>query len=266
MSEEQAVTVAENADVETTPEAAPEAENTSTEDVVAETTDEPEAKEPETEPEKPKVDLKQRKIAKQARDNREMKRENARLMKMLETQTDNVSRMTKSDVEPKIEDFETMDAYLHARDDFKSSKKEPKAETAPQETQDYSARDDLIETGTDKYSDFEDVVFSQDVRISAGMADAIFEIDDLNLQADVAYFLGQNPKESAKIAKLSERRQIAEIAKLEMKVSKAPAKKRASKAPEPIKPVGGAKTTADGYVDGESYKSFLKKRNKELGR
>lgn len=261
MANEETTTVVENADVEQTPEAAVEAENTSTEDVAAEATDEIKAEEPETEPEKPKPDLKQRKIAKQARDNREMKRENARLMKMLETQTENVSRMTKTDTAPKIEDFETMDEYLDARDTFREPKKEQ-----PQEAQDYSARDDLIETGTDKYSDFEDVVFSQDVRITAGMADAIFEIDDLNLQADVAYFLGQNPKESAKIAKLSERRQVAEIAKLEMKVSKAPAKKQASKAPAPIKPIGGAKTTSDGFVEGESYSSFLKKRNKQLGR
>jgi len=264
MPEEETITAVENADVETTPEAAPEAENTSTEDVVAETTDETKAETTEVVEEKPKPDLKQRKIAKQARDNREMKRENARLMKMLETQTENVSRMTKADVEPQIEDFETMDAYLNARDTFKESKAEKRE--APQEQHDYSARDDLVETGTDKYDDFEDVVFSQDVRITAGMADAIFEIDDLNLQADVAYFLGQNPKESAKIAKLSERRQIAEIAKLEMKVSKAPAKKRASKAPEPIKPIGGAKTNADGFIEGESMKDFLKKRYKQLGR
>jgi len=263
MADEETVTVTENTDVEApTPDTAQAADETSTEDTAAEAVDE-QGEESKAD-EKPKVDLKQRKIAKQARDNREMKRENARLMKMLETQTENVSRMTKTDTAPKIEDFETMDAYLDARDVFNSPKKEPKAEQA--QSTDYSARDDLIETGTDKYSDFEDVVFSQDVRISAGMADAIFEIDDPNIQADVAYFLGQNPKESAKIAKLSERRQIAEIAKLEMKVSKAPAKKQASKAPAPIKPIGGAKTTSDGFVEGESYESFLKKRNKQLGR
>lgn len=262
MADEETTTVVENADVEQTPEAA-EAENTSTEDVVAETTDEPEAEATEVVEEKPKVDPKQRKIAKQARDNREMKRENARLMKMLETQTENVSRMTKTDTAPKIEDFETMDEYLNARDTFKDSKAEKPAE---QETYRDDPREELFDHGSGRYDDFEDIVRSQDARFTVPMLEAIFEIDDLDLQTDVTYYLGNNIKEASRISRLSERRQIAEIAKLEMKVSKAPAKKRASKAPAPIKPVGGAKTTGDGFVDGESYESFLKKRNKQIGR
>jgi len=51
-----------------------------------------------------------------------------------------------------------------------------------------------------------------------------------------------------------------------MKVSKGPVKKRASKAPAPISPVGGAKTSSDEIQGIEKYESFLKKRNKELGR
>jgi len=265
MADEETTTVVENTDDAevATPETT-EVENTSTEDVESEAT-EAETEEAEKPAEKPKKTAEQKKIAKQARNIREMKRENARMMKMIETQTESVSKLTQNKSEaPKIEDFETMDAYLDARDAYTESKRK----APPQEHQtDYNPRDDLSEAGTDKYDDFEEVVFAEDVRISQDMAAAIFEIDDLNLQADVAYFLGQNPKEAAKISRLSDRRQVAEIAKIEMKLStKAPAAKKASKAPAPIKPVGGTKTSNDGYVEGEDFESFLKKRNKQLGR
>ena len=263
MAEEEAVTVAENTDVEvTTPDTEQASDETSTEDVAAEATDEPEA---EPEKEKPKVDLKQRKIAKQARDIREMKRQNAQLSEAVRVQAETASKAQSTGNAPKIEDFESMDAYLDARDSHRDSSREAKQEQ--RQEPDYNPRDDLFDAGTEKYEDFEDIVFGSDVRISAGMADAIFEIDDMNLQADVAYFLGQNPKESAKIAKLSDRRQVAEIAKLEVKLSTKPsAKKQASKAPSPIKPVGGSKTSNDAFVEGETYSAFLKKRNKQLGR
>lgn len=265
MADEETATVAENADEPTqvdSPDTAQVAAETSTEDVVAETTDEQKEETAEV-AEKPKVDLKQRKIAKQARDIREMKRQNAQLSEAVRMQAETASKASSASEAPKIEDFESMDAYLDARDSHRDSSREPAARQEP----DYNPRDDLFDAGTEKYEDFEDVVFGGDVRISAGMADAIFEIDDINLQTDVAYFLGQNPKESAKIAKLSDRRQVAEIAKLEVKLStKAPAKKQASKAPPPIKAVGGSKTSSTEYVEGESYEAYMKKWNKKHGR
>ncbi len=270
MADEETATVAENADEPTqvdSPEAAPEA--APTEEAKAEPDAESEAAEAKTEEqeekpaEKPKLSAEQKKIAKQERAYREIRRENKQLAKMLETQIETAARAKPEAKAPKIEDFESMDEYLDARDSFRDSAKEPEARQEP----DYNPRDDLFDAGTEKYEDFEDVVFGGDVRISAGMADAIFEIDDMNLQADVAYFLGQNPRESAKIAKLSDRRQVAEIAKLEVKLSTKPAtKKQASNAPAPIKPVGGSKTSTSEFVEGESMKDFLKKRYKQLGR
>jgi len=267
MPEEQTTTVVENADEvaeATTPETEQTSEKTSIEDTESEAV-EIQKEETTEEVEKPKVDLKQRKIAKQARELREMKRQNANLARAIEEQSKAVSSSQKKSVAPKIEDFEDMNSYLDARDDYRDSKREtPKQET----NQDYSSpRDDLSDAGAEKYEDFEDVVFSQDVKITQDMANAIFEIDDSELQVDVAYYLGNNPKEASKIAKLSKGRQIAEIAKLEMKVTAKPAaKKQVSKAPAPIKPVGGAKTTTDGFIEGESFKDFLKKRHKQLGR
>jgi len=260
MSEEEAVTATEeiSADVENTPEAAEEV--ASTEEAKAEPDTEGEAVEKEEE--KPKPDPK---VAKAKFEARELRRENKRLAKMLETQIDTAAKAQPKAKTPKIEEFETMDDYLNARDEYRDSQAE--AKNAPNtEAQDEYAdvRDDLFSNGLDKYEDFEDVVLSSK-SIGPSMANAILEIEDPDLQVDVAYFIGNNPKDAAKIARLSERRQIAEIAKIEVRLSsKAPAAKKTTKAPKPIKPVGGSKTSNSDIGAVEDFESFLKKRNKTI--
>jgi len=268
MAEEETVTVAENADEVAeaiTPETEQTSDDTSTEDAASEAVDKDKEETAEA-AEKPKPDLKQRKIAKQARELREMKRQNAQLARAVEEQSKVVSSSQKKDVAPKIENFDSMDEYLDARDAYRDSKREAKQEKTEKPQANYNARDELSDLGNDKYDDFEDVVFSENIKVSPEMAAAIFEIEDDELRVDIAYYLGNNPKEAGRIAKLSERRQMAEIGKLEIKVSAKPAPKKASKAPAPIKPVGSSKTSNDEIKGVESYESFLKKRHKQLGR
>lgn len=262
MAEEEAVTVTEeNTDVVETPE-----DTTTPEPEEVETAEEADAEsEPvEQEAEKPKPDPK---VAKARYEARELKRQNARLLKMLEQQQEIASRVTQKESKaPNIEDFETMEAYLDARDEYRDSLRTSKKEE-PQQIQYDNPRDELAEAGLEKYEDFEEVVFSEDIKVTPEMAAAIFEIDDIDLQVDIAYYLGQNPKETARIAKLPERRQIAELGKLEAKISIKPtAKAKASKAPTPIKPVSGAKTVSSEIQPVEDFESFLKKRYKQLGR
>ena len=261
MAEEEAVTVTEeDTDVVETPE---EATIPETEEV--ETVEETDAEsEPVEQEEKPKPDPK---VAKAKYEARELKRQNARLLKMLEQQTEVASRATqKESVVPKIEDFETMESYLDARDEYRDSLRDTKKEE-PRQVEYDNPRDELAEAGLDKYEDFEEVVFSENIKVTPEMAAAIFEIDDVDLQVDVAYYLGQNPKETARIAKLPERRQIAELGKLEVKISNKPtAKAKASKAPAPIKPVSGTKTASSEIQPVEDFETFLKKRYKQLGR
>lgn len=253
MSEEETAT-APIADVEQTPEAAPEA--APTEEVKAEAdTDDTVEKE---EAEKPKPDPK---IAKAKFEARELRRENKRLQKMIETQIETASRAKPEAKAPKIEDFESIEDYLDARDSHRAP-----AQEVEQESDYQYVYDDMLAHGDDKYEDFGDVVNSSR-SITAEMAVAILDVDDPDLQVDVAYYLGQNPKDATRISRLPERRQIAEIAKLEAKLStKAPAKKKASKAPAPIKPVGGTQTPANEIKESMSYDDFIKVRNKQLGR
>lgn len=256
MSEEEAVTTTESVDVEETPEVVEESteEETSSEDAEAE----------QEEQEEPKPDPKARKLAKVSYEARELKRQNAALLRMLEESQKSTSAAVKP---PKIEDYDTMDEYLDARDAYRDSsrqKAEPKAEQADDG---YNPRDELFERGSEKYADFDDVVGADDIAITPIMATAIFEMDDLDLQSDVAYFLGQNPKETKRIARLPQTRQIAEIGKLELKLSERPVnQKTASKAPPPIKPVSGKKTSTSEIQASDDFETFMKKRNKQLGR
>lgn len=264
MAEEEAVTTTDNVD-EATEVATPETtEEVVTEEVKAESDTEGEAVEQE---EKHKPDPK---IAKAKFEARELRRENKRLAKMLETQIENVSKAKPEAKEPNIDDYDDIASYtkdLLKHEMAKTTSEETK--TAPKtDTQDEYAdvRDEMFSNGLEKYEDFEAVVLGSR-SIMPSMAAAILDIDDPDLQVDVAYFVGNNPKEAIRIAKLSERRQIAEIAKIEVKLStKAPATKKASKAPKPIKPVGGTKTPTAEIKETMSYDDFLKVRNKQLGR
>ena len=222
-----------------------------------------------SEPVKPvpkKSDSRQKRIAELSYANRELNRRVDRLVGMLEkgqTQT------TTDAKPPKIEDFETIDEYLNARDSYRDSKM-PKGDTKDQaseyETYTQNAIEDLRVAGSDKYEDFEELVFADNTKITPVMRDTIFSLDDPDMQTEVAYFLGKNPKETTRISRLPPIRQVAEIGKLEAKISAQPAPKRPSGAPAPIKPVGGGNTATDAHNPNDDFLTFRKKRNKELGR
>ncbi len=84
-----------------------------------------------------------------------------------------------------------------------------------------------------EHADFDDVANEVAQACSEAMADAIIAQDNA---ARLTYYLGENPEELERIATLSPVRQISEIARLADKIT-APA---VSKAPPPIKPIGGS--------------------------
>lgn len=211
------------------------------------------------------------------RELRRQERAREQLMaRMLESQGRPVQEAT-APKQPRMQDFATVEEYLDARDAYNDARRggernkaDQPARTPNADATEYhqaiaSAREDLSSAGSEKYSDFEDVVFDDGVKISPAMRDAIFALDDVGIQADVAYHLGKNPKEALRISRLPPLRQIAEIGKLELKLQTTPPK-RPSAAPAPVSPVGGGKTSADEIQGTESFESFLKKRNKQLGR
>lgn len=100
------------------------------------------------------------------------------------------------------------------------------------------------EAALDKYDDFREVAYNPQLRITPEMADVIKASE---VGPDLAYWLGTNPKEAERIARLSPLNQARELGKIEVKIGSEPPVKKASSAPAPIKPVTARGTTASVY-------------------
>lgn len=86
----------------------------------------------------------------------------------------------------------------------------------------------------ERYADYDAVTRNPSLPITDPMAEIIRESD---LGPEIAYHLGKNPAEAARLAALPERLQAKELGKLEARIS---APKSAPKPPPaPISPVGG---------------------------
>ena len=146
---------------------------------------------------------------------------------------------------PNRVDFETEEDYEDSlfewRDTTKSQSQPVKPEPAQKPTDNplniapdvRKNWDDQMEVASDKYDDFEDVLFSiPKEAMSDPMTLAIMESDTAG---EIAYFLGNNPDEAARIAKLGMVSQVKEIDKLGNRF-----KSKATNAPEPVTPVKGA--------------------------
>ena len=98
-----------------------------------------------------------------------------------------------------------------------------------------------VEKAVEKYPDFEDVAFTHPF-----MTDDMAKVIRVSpVSTELAYHLGKNLEEAERISSLSPVQQIRELVKLEAKLEAVPAKVAVSKAPAPIKPVGGGGATKD---------------------
>lgn len=89
------------------------------------------------------------------------------------------------------------------------------------------------------YEDFDDVVYNPSVPITDAMVHAIQHEER---GPDIAYHLGKNPQEAARIAQLPPFLQAKEIGKLAVKLPDPTPAKTTTSAPAPIRPLAG-KTT-----------------------
>jgi len=114
-------------------------------------------------------------------------------------------------------------------------------EAAKQQAQIREAYAESEEAARDKYDDFDQVARNPNVPITEVMAEAIYASD---VGPEVAYYLGSNIKEAARISKLSPFLQAKEIGKLEAKLALEPPVKKTTSAPPPISPVTARSTGA----------------------
>lgn len=97
-----------------------------------------------------------------------------------------------------------------------------------------------------------------------------FTLEDSENSAALVYHLAKNPDEMRRIVKLPVAKQIIALSRLDSRLAGAappsgpPAKAPTStKAPEPIKPVGGGPTAPTVPPDEESYEAYKARRNRE---
>lgn len=181
--------------------------------------------------------------------------------------TEKGAEPTKGDAgdgKPQLEKFESYEEYVEALTDWKLERREAaKAEQAKAEAdkqqqaelaKSWQARQDAVRA---KYDDYDEVV-GQEIPITGVMQQALLESDH---GAELAYWLGSNPKEAERIAKLGPVAAIKALAKIEDSLSggsepPAKLKPRASSAPEPISPVGARGSVATKDPDKMSFQEF----------
>lgn len=146
-----------------------------------------------------------------------------------------------------LEQFESPEAYAHALAQDTLRKEKEQAQRSEIE----SAYTERAEEAIERYDDFEQVAYNPRLPITDAMAETIQASEQ---GPDVLYYLGSNPKEAARISKLSPFLQAKEIGVIEAKLAAAPPTKKTTSAPAPIAPVN-AKTTASRTVDTTDPKS-----------
>jgi hypothetical protein len=102
-----------------------------------------------------------------------------------------------------------------------------------------------VEAAKAVYADFEAVAFAGDVPLSKTMEDVIMSS---NQGADVAYFLGVNRSEAARISRMQPLDAARALGRIEAKISAPPAR-TSTKAPAPIRPVNPRGGTAEASPD-----------------
>jgi hypothetical protein len=154
-----------------------------------------------------------------------------------------------ANVEPKAEQFDTYEAYVAAltRFELQKSRTEEQANARQERLErEWSERSAAART---RYADFDDVT-DADLPISRFMHEAI--LSDAH-GAELAYWLGKNPSECARIAALPFREQVVEVARIEATFKPAagtpePQKPPVSQAPKPptlVKPSAGVVVSQD---------------------
>jgi hypothetical protein len=178
---------------------------------------------------------------------------------------------------PKQDDFGTFEEYLEAKAEWIAEKRVEAKLTEREQKQEQRKLEGERETvvkswqqkvdaAVTKYADYGDALESVDhIEIPEQLQVAIMESD---LGADLAYHLAKNPSELERITSLKPHAALMALGKIEDKLSQAPAevKKPVSKAPAPIKPLGGKSDASPGHSPADDMATFIRKRNLEKGR
>ena len=184
-----------------------------------------------------------------AREQRKWEREQAQKLAELEAK-----RATPVNP-PAPDDFDNAAKYAEALAEQKAQQLVQQREAAQQQARLVEAYHEKEEEARGKYDDFEQVAYNPNLPVTDVMAQSIQASD---VGPDIIYYLGSNPKESARIANLSPILQAKEIGKIEAKLAADPPVRKTSTAPAPIAPVTARSTSTPAYdtTDPRSVKAM----------
>ena len=166
---------------------------------------------------------------------------------------------------PRLEDFTDIEDFRKAVEKHAYERGLKESETKRQQDATKREKEALVakwekkvDKGADKYDDFAEKV--GELNPAAPWAYAIMEADNGD---DIAYYLGTHLDEARSILSLPPADQIRAIGRLEAKLAAEPPKQQMpSKAPAPIKPVGGKSGGAnDMPQDTDDIKTWMKKEH-----
>lgn len=140
---------------------------------------------------------------------------------------------------PPADQFESVEAYAQALAEKRAAELVQQREVQQQQAQVLASHGEREDAARDRYDDYEDVVYNPRLPITPIMAQTIQTSD---AGPDVAYYLGSNPKEAERIARLPAILQAKEIGKIESKLASSPPVKKSTAAPQPISPVTARST------------------------
>lgn len=157
--------------------------------------------------------------------------------------------------EPSPDDFENPDDYIAERAAYTTRKAAIEDDRERAEADAKSAKEagdavmldgykEAAAEARTRYADFDKVAHGDHWTPTQPMLDVIFDSDR---GPDLAYYLGSNPEEADRIARLTPARQAAELGRIEAtKLPDAkPKPKPQTKAPPPIKPISNAAPAAE---------------------
>lgn len=144
---------------------------------------------------------------------------------------------------PKLEQFDDYDSYVEALAGYKAQEsiqamaaQQSRAQQEALEAQRAQSFRQKADAFAVEHPDFQDVVFNNPYLPITGEMKTVIESSDRG--AEVAYHLGQNPQEAARIAQMHPMMQAAELGKIEATLS-LPKTRKTTSAPAPIEPIGG---------------------------
>ena len=185
-----------------------------------------------------------------AREQRKWEREQAQRLAEMEAR---LKAPPAADLSP--DQFETYDAYAEALAERKAEELLAKREAAREQQSLLEQYHDREEVARDKYDDFDQVAYNPNLPVTEYMAQSIQASE---IGPDVLYWLGSNPKEADRIARMNPILQAKEIGKIEASLSSNPPVRKTSTAPAPIAPVTARSNGAPRYdtTDPRSVKSM----------